>query len=267
MTPNGTGATRRLLTALACTVASLLTVIAVAAPAASAETPEYKQAGLPISHKIPYTWSGGQLQWDRVFPIGEKSEGEEIWECLSSAGEGELTNATEGKLKLTLKTCKWKNQLGEVFSCTSEGQEAGTIVSEPLKSHLYYAHNHENVLVAVIDLSPEKGENVLKKFSCGTVGPHEWHGSLLGTYEKVNEATATNHLMIKRKPVKAEHLFTAEQEPEEYQTLSGCKTSTSTPDFLKQNTAFSEFERIGLENSPDTNTFKEGVEIHAPCIP
>jgi len=247
----------------------MLVVIAFAASAASAATPEYWKSGSPIKSKIPYTWSGGQLQWDRVFPIGE-SEGDEIWECLSSTGEGELTSSTEGKLKLTLKKCKWKDPLGEVLSCTSESQEAGTIVTEPLKSHLYYAHDGlegKGALVAAVDFSPEKGENVVKKFNCGTADPHEWHGSLLGAYEKVNETITTGHLIIKRQPVEIKHLFTAKQEPETYETLtSACKTSTATSDYLKQNTGFSEFERIGLQTT-DTITFNEGLEIHAPCIP
>ncbi|HVC06935.1 MAG TPA: hypothetical protein VND98_05050 [Solirubrobacterales bacterium] len=273
MKPDKHRSSRRSLTVLTCTIALILVVIAVAAAAASAATPEYRQAGLPISHKISYTWSGGQLNWDRVFPIGKESEGEEIWECKSSIGEGELVNSTEGKLKLTFKECKWKNPLGEVLSCTSEGQGAGTIVTEPLKSHLYYAHdglNGKGPLVAVVDFSPESGEKVVKKFSCGTVGPHEWHGSLLGAYEKVNEiGITTAHLVIKRQPVEEpQHKFTANQEPEIYETLtSECNASTATSDYLKQNTAFSEFERIGLQNSPDTITFKEGLEIHAPCIP
>jgi len=48
----------------------MLVAIAVAATAASAATPEYWKSGSPIKSKIPYTWSGGQLNWIR----GEAAE-------------------------------------------------------------------------------------------------------------------------------------------------------------------------------------------------
>jgi len=98
MTPNRSGATQRSMMVLTCIIASVLVVIAVAAPAASAATPEYWKSGKPISSEshITYTWSGGQLNWFRP-------EASETWECLSSTGQGETISSTEGTFKLTLK--------------------------------------------------------------------------------------------------------------------------------------------------------------------
>jgi len=269
MKPNGQGASRRSLMMLTCTVASMLVVIAVAATAASAATPEYWKSGSPIKSKIPYTWSGGQLEWKRF--IG--SEAYEIWQCSSSEGEGELVNSTEGKFKLTLKKCKWNNPHGEIISCTSKSHEAGTIVTEPLKSHLYYAHSGlkgEGAVIAAMDLSAEKGETVAS-FACSAseleVSNFEWRGSVLGTFEKVNEEGTTNHLILKQQPPEEKHTTNYRQEPETYETLtSECKTSEAKTDHLEQRLNLAPWQYIALD-APDTITFKESVKIHAPCVP
>jgi len=104
-------------------------------------------------------------------------------------------------LKLTLKKCQWKNSLGQILSCTSKSQEKGTIVTETLKSHLYYATN-KGVVSAVMDLFPEKGE-VIASFGCSASESESsgfvWRRSVIGTFEKVNEERTSNHLIIKTK--------------------------------------------------------------------
>ena len=113
------------------------------------------------------------------------------------------------------------------------------------------------------DLSPEKGE-ILTSFTCGATREFEWKRSLIGSFETVNKESTTNHLIIKREPAE---LSLYKQEPEVYETLtSECKTSTSTTDHLEERLNLGVWEYIGLQ-APDTITFNEGVEIHAPCIP
>jgi len=249
MKPSRHETPRRPLMVLTCTIASVLAVIAVAAAAASAATPEYWKGGKPVSSEshIPYTWSGGQLKW---------ATATERWECYSSTGEGEITNSSEGRFTLTLKECKWHPKPEILVSCTSKGQQTGTIATEPLKSHLYYGGE---VSVALNDLSPVEGTHVAS-FVCGTVDSFEWRHSLLGSFEKIKQEASTNSLVLKE--------LEGEQHYKEYETVtSGCAKSGSESDYLESfHVGSSGWSQLGLE-APDTITFKENIEIHAPCIP
>jgi len=253
MNPTVYGTTRRSPMLLTCAIASVLVALAVAASAASAATPEYWKVKSPIKSKISYTWSTGQLRWVRP-------SASETWECLSSSGEGELTNATEGTLTLTLKNCKWKDSLNEVVSCTSATQEAGTIVTEPLKTHLYYGIDVKGTRRAVNDLSPAEGTHIAS-FTCGGFWSFEWRGSLIGGFEHTNEERSTNSLVVRRGSIPGE------QEYKKYETLTApteCSKIASTSDYLEEH--LSSWSEIAFETEvPVTITFKESVEIHKPC--
>jgi hypothetical protein len=233
------------------TLAFALLAFAISAQMASAANPEFwkSEKAVPSGSNIPYTWSGGQMKWRRA---------EELWECSSSSGEGKITNSTEGEFKLTLKGCEWHGPEGTV-SCHSSSGGKGTILTEPLKTHLYYGRNYEGVRGALMDFSPSKAGEPVAKFSC--LAEYTWKGSLLGAFEKVNQETSTNSLVLRQ------HGSAHEQEYKEYETAnSECSKLGTTEDYLKQNIEGLLEGQVGFE-APNTISLKEKVEIHAPCIP
>jgi len=107
-------------------------------------------------------------------------------------------------------------------------------VTEPLKTHLYYSHNKEGVTLAVLDLSPEKGEDITS-FGCNASESESygfvWRHSVIGAFEKVNEERTSNHLILKGVIIKEE----VKQEPEKYETLtSKCGGLEATTDHLEE---------------------------------
>lgn len=234
-----------------CAMVTPFVVVCIGATTALASSgPEYWKNGEPVPNgsALHYTWSGGQLRWERA--------GTEQWECTSSTGEGEVLNSSEGRVDLTFHKCEWKGPFG-IIACTSPGKSPGTVVTQPLQSHLYYGTptTGESGRHAVNDLAPIEGTGVAQ-FACGPL-QFEWRGSLLGAFEKVNSEQTTNSLIIRPSG--------GEQEYKEYETLepADCSPTESTSDYLEESVGTS-WEQIGL-GVPDSLTFEEGLEVYAPC--
>lgn len=226
-------------------VAALAVMAFVGAASASAAEPEYvlKSGEFPVG--FTSTSGAGVL---------EDTAGNKV-ECESDTNTGELLNSKEDKVTITFKGCSTE-VFGFKVSCTSSGESAGTIVVGPLKSYLVYAVGGGSVLDLLYPSSEEfppaepPNGGLISKFRCGGLfGQNvEVRGSVLGKFEKTNEFSHTNSLILTQS--------SGVQGFTEYET-EGSKVRTA---YLESKLGSGEWTQAG-EETTDTLTLEGTREV------
>lgn len=219
---------------------AMLAFSAMAAASASGAEPEVKAAKFPV----PFTSTSGKGTLE--------TKGGSKVTCESDTNKGEiLDKAGNSKVTVTFKKCTTK-VLGITVSCTSSGQETGTIVTKPLKDRIRYI-NHTTKEVGDV-LSPETGE-LLAEFTCAGV-TIKVRGSVIGKIPagKFEEPESSGSLEFKQSG--------GVQNPREYEEEVG-GVFKKVVAHLETSTGGGAFEESG-EETTDTITFAEAIQITRP---
>jgi hypothetical protein len=133
----------------------------VAMPAAASATYNHLH-GTPA-----FTWHGPAGSWSTV--------GGETFKCKTTSGQGAFNTTTTGSMDLSFHGCS-TTVFGFTFSCTTEGQPTGTIVTAPLEFDLIRIDGGGNG----IRLKPTAPSTAVAHFGCAGV-QKTLGGSIIGT--------------------------------------------------------------------------------------
>jgi hypothetical protein len=192
-------------------MAILFAIMAFAAINAGQAFATETLAFVPHSGKFPV--KGVTVKASEVFFNQEGT----TYGCGATTGEGEITSAKAGSVKLRLTNCK-EPASGTTFN--TPGAKAGEIISEKVAIQLVYASKEKHEAALIVN----SGEKLFMSWEiagfgykgCGVRGP------VLGAVTPVNSAVLTHTLKLK---VSVSGL----QTPSKYETEAGGK-STALPE-------------------------------------
>jgi len=211
-------------------LAAVFAISAVAVSSAAASTPEYKTCAKAA--KVGKTYTGaytdkncselnakGEGKFERVAvktpdKFKAKAAATTIYLydpttktlklkviCTKGKDEGEIFNSTEAKLKITYEGCEpLETELKG--KCTTAGQAAGTIVTEPAIEKLAWVNSGETEVGVSVAAAAEGGP--IEKMTCAGAETAELRGAMTGKIGPVNTVSKTQTLTFNASSVTGE---------------------------------------------------------------